>query len=269
MRTDGLVMKIAIITMEDPLYTVGFIEEIIRARHTDIVGLTIARGNRLEIGPKRSKKSYLLSLFLIMGFSSFVGYVLQTVWYNLRKQVPSLGSPTLERFARGYGIVVDFTDDPNSREYLEKLRTKVPDVIINQSQFIIKKDLLSVAPQGILNRHNALLPRNRGRLTPFWVLYNQETETGVSIHFIDEGIDSGPIVVQKKFPVDHGESFKSLVRKNYHWAPKAMLEALDKLEKGENEYLPNSSAEATYNTIPTLGQAWEYRKRRLWKILVE
>jgi methionyl-tRNA formyltransferase len=44
---------------------------------------------------------------------------------------------------------------------------------------------------GVINRHNALLPKNRGRLTPFWVLYKGEKETGVSIHFIDEGIDSG------------------------------------------------------------------------------
>lgn len=48
-----------------------------------------------------------------------------------------------------------------SSEYLARLRAKAPDVIINQSQFIIKKDLLDVAPLGVLNRHNALLPKNR------------------------------------------------------------------------------------------------------------
>ena len=35
------------------------------------------------------------------------------------------------------------------------------------------------------------MPKNRGRLTPFWVSYNKEIETGVSIHFVEEGIDSG------------------------------------------------------------------------------
>jgi methionyl-tRNA formyltransferase len=119
---------------------------------------------------------------------------------------------------------------------------------------------------GILNRHNALLPKNRGRLTPFWVLYNQEAETGVSIHFIDEGIDSGPIVVQKRFPVAPGESFNSLVRKNYYWAPGTMLEALDKLEKGDTHYIENPESEATYNTIPTLAQAWDFRKQRFWHL---
>ena len=68
-------MKIAIITMEDPLYTTGFMEAIIRDRHKDIVGLTIAKGNRLKIGPKRSKTTYLFSLLLIMGIPSFTWYV--------------------------------------------------------------------------------------------------------------------------------------------------------------------------------------------------
>ena len=262
-------MKIAIITMEDPLYTTGFMQAIIRDRHKDIVGLTIAKGNRLKIGPKRSKTTYLFSLLLIMGIPSFTWYVTYTLWYKVRKRIPFLGSPSLENFARQYDIPVDYTDDPNSKFYLDRLTAKVPDVIINQSQFIIKKELLSVAPLGMLNRHNALLPKNRGRLTPFWVLYNQETETGVSIHFVDEGIDSGPILVQKKFTVKRNETFRSLVNKNYYWAPKAMLEALNKLEKGDNSFIENPESKATYNTIPTLAQAWEFRKHRFWKIFID
>jgi methionyl-tRNA formyltransferase len=252
-------VRIAIITMEDPLYTVGFFKEIIKVRHRDIVGLTISKGNRLKICAKRSKATYLLSLLLIMGISCFADYLWQTFWYKLRKRFPFVEAATLEAFAKRYGIPVDYTDDPNSAEYVQRLRVKTPDVIINQSQFIIKKDLLSVAPLGVLNRHNALLPKNRGRLTPFWVLYKKEKETGVSIHFVDEGIDSGPIVVQKRFAVEPGESFRSLVKKNYYWAPKAMLEALGKLERGERRFLGNLDSEATYNTIPTLGQAWDYR----------
>lgn len=262
-------MKIHIITMEDPLYTVDFIKEIIRDRHNDISGLTIARGNRLKIGSKRSKKAYLFALFLIMGLPTFCRYTAKAINYKLRKKLPFFFRSTLAGFAAEYDVPVDYTDNPNSTEFLQKLKAEAPDVIINQSQFIIKKDLLSVATLGMLNRHNALLPKNRGRLTPFWVLFKGESESGVSIHFIDEGIDSGAIVVQKKFPVEPGESFASLVRKNYQWAPKAMLEALDKLEAGDQDFLPNPESEATYNTIPTLGQAWKYRKRRLWKMLVE
>ncbi len=262
-------MKIHIITMEDPLYTVDFFRQIIQAKYRDIVGLTLATGNRFKIGSKRSKKVYTFSLLLIMGIPSFCRYSGQTLGYKLQKKIPFLADPSLAGFARRYDIPVDYTEDPNRQAYLDSLKAKKPDVIINQSQFVIKKDLLEIPGLGVLNRHNALLPKNRGRLTPFWVLYNGEKETGVSIHFVDEGIDSGKIVVQKRFSVDPGESFASLVKKNYYWATKAMLEALDKLERGEMDFLPNPESDATYNTIPTLGQAWEYRKRKLWKLIVE
>lgn len=261
-------MKIYIITMEDPVYTIDFIKDIIRSRSKDIVGLTIAKGGRFEIGHKRSKAVYILSLLLIMGIPSFTRYAFKTLSYKLRKKM-SLGfDPSLENFVRRYGIPVDFTDNPNSRGYLDKLKDLAPDVIINQSQFIIKKELLSLAPLGMLNRHNALLPKNRGRLTPFWVLYKGEKKTGVSIHFVEEGVDSGPIVVQKRFTVERGETFGSLAHKNYIHASLAMLEALDKLENGDTDYLPNSDDQATYNTVPTLRQAWDYRKKRLFRFFV-
>src|SRR6056297_3998910 len=61
-------------------------------------------------------------------------------------------------------------------------------------------------------RSGDLLPKNRGRLTPFWVLYKGEKETGVSIHFVTEGIDAGEIIVQKKFPITSKDTFNTIVK---------------------------------------------------------
>lgn len=261
-------MKIHIITMEDPLYTIGFFEDILKVRHSDITGITIAKGGRLKIGKKRSKAGYLFSLLLIMGPAFYARNVFKTLTFKFRKKLsgklPAFKDPGLKALATNYGVSVDYTDNPNSEEYLDKLREIGPGVIINQSQFIIKKPLLEIPKIGVLNRHNALLPKNRGRLTPFWVLYKEEKETGVSIHFVDEGIDSGPIVVQKKFPVSIKDTFKNVVEKNYEFASGAMLEALDLLENGHSDFIENSDDKATYNTVPTLKEAYEFRKRRMW-----
>lgn len=70
------------------------------------------------------------------------------------------------------------------------------DLIINQNQNILKKELLSIPKIGVINRHNALLPKNMGRLTPFWVLYKGEKVSGVSIHFVTEELNAGDIIVQ-------------------------------------------------------------------------
>ena len=108
------------------------------------------------------------------------------------------------------------------------------------------------------------MPKNRGRLTPFWVLYKGEKETSVSIHFVEEGVDSGDIVVQEKYPVSPKDTFNTVVKKNYQIAPVAMLKALDLLENGHKDFIPNDDSKATYNTTPSLKEAWEYRRKR-WR----
>ena len=95
------------------------------------------------------------------------------------------------------------------------------------------------------------------------MLYKQEKETGVSIHFVEEGIDSGDIVVQKKFSVTKKDTFNSIVKKNYELAPQAMVEAINILEKGKYSLIENDTNQATYNTVPTLKEAWSYRLSRI------
>lgn len=258
-------MRIYIITMEDPLYTLPFIKEIIVQRKASIVGVAMSKGGRLKIGKKRSKILYLFSLLLIMGLGSFVKNSAKTISFKLKKKLSKYFSfvkdPGLAAFCAAHNIPVKHIGSPNNKNFLAELRAINIDVIINQSQYIIKDELLSVPSIGMLNRHNALLPKNRGRLTPFWVLFKQEKETGVSIHFVDKGMDSGPIVVQERFKVENNDTFNSLVEKNYKIAPKAMLKALDLLKSGNYQLLQNPDSEATVNTVPTLKDALAYRLR--------
>jgi methionyl-tRNA formyltransferase len=65
--------------------------------------------------------------------------------------------------------------------------------------------------------------------------------------------------VQKKYAISNKDTFNSLVQKNYQIAPVAMIEALNKLEQGEQHYISNPDEEATYNTVPGLKEAWKYR----------
>lgn len=256
-------MRIFILTMEDPVYTLPFLKEVMEQRRSDIVGVAVAKGGRLKIGKKRSKLAYLCALVLIMGLPYFIKHSWTTVFFGLKKKLSGkigfIKSPSIVRYAEEMGIPTYSTSNPNKPEFLSILKEAQPDIIIQQSQHIIKKSLLEIPKLGTLNRHNALLPKNRGRLTPFWVLFKGETQTGVSIHFVEEGLDSGEIIVQEKYDVLPQDTFNSLVKKNYEIAPKAMLKAIDKLEKGSNDFMPNEDDAATYNSTPTLKDAWRYR----------
>lgn len=260
-------MRIFIITMEDPVYTMPFLKEVIDARGEDIIGVATAKGDRLKIGKQRSKYVYLISLLLIMGVPYFLKYSWITMKFKLGIKLHAWGlskeSPSILHFARKKSIKTFELGSPNSKKFLDELKALEPDIIIHQSQNIVKSELLSVPKIGTLNRHNALLPKNRGRLTPFWVLFKKEKETGVSIHFVEEGLDSGPIIVQERFEVPEGAGFNQIVKRNYEIAPKAMLKAIDLLEEGHKDFIGNPDEEATYNTVPSFSQAFKYRLNRL------
>lgn len=253
--------------MDDPIQTNSFITKIIEIQKKNIVGLAITKGDRLTLQKGKSKFEYILSLLLIMGIFNFLKNSFITITHKTKKKLnlvlPSLvKDPTVKGIAKKYGIETWEIKTPNDKNFLKEIKQLDIDIIINQSQSILKKEILSIPKIGVINRHNALLPKNRGRLTPFWVIFKGEKETGVSIHFVTEKIDGGDIIVQKRFPITLKDNFNTIVKKNYQLAPIAMLEALDKLEKGETNFITNSDDKATYNTIPTLKEAWEFRKKR-------
>ena len=87
----------------------------------------------------------------------------------------------------------------------------------------------------------------------------------MTIHFIDERLDAGKIVVQVKYQVTKKDTFNSLVKKNYEIAPKAMLEALSIIENGYNNFLSNDDNKSSYNSTPTFKEAFLYRIKRLFR----
>jgi len=77
---------------------------------------------------------------------------------------------------------------------------------------IMKKELFSIPRYGTLNLHPGLLPYNRGKHSSFWNLI-EETPYGVTLHFVDAGIDTGDIVFQTEIKKDWTDTGKSLYDK--------------------------------------------------------
>jgi methionyl-tRNA formyltransferase len=85
---------------------------------------------------------------------------------------------------------------------LERLRACAPDVVFNMyGTALIPTEALTIPNDGFLNMHPAPLPRYRGRFSTVHAIFNDEREHGVTLHRIDEGIDSGPIIAQRMFPI--------------------------------------------------------------------
>lgn len=104
-----------------------------------------------------------------------------------------------------------------------------------------------------LNVHGSLLPKYPGARTLSWAIENGETESGVTVHKIDDGMDTGPILLQRSFPLSRFETTKSLARKTAEIEPQTVVEALAKYEQmGELAFSqqPDCGSVALPNRVP-------------------
>lgn len=249
--------------MDEPLYTNPFIRRIIIERKNDIVGVAVSKGTPLTTRKKTRYIGHVLAVSLIMGLPYTLKHFLKTLEFRVMKSLSAflsfVKSPSIAAFAAEQGISSYHVTSVNSEAFLTILRDAKPDIIINQAQEILKKKFLEIPKVGCLNRHNALLPKNRGRFSPFWVLLRNEEETGVSIHFVIPKIDAGDILIQKKIYIAPDDTFMTVTEKCYKLAPVAMLEAIDRLETGEYAAMSNDPSKGNYNPLPSLKHALQYR----------
>jgi methionyl-tRNA formyltransferase len=92
--------------------------------------------------------------------------------------------------------------DPNDPAFVAAMRKLEPDFLFScYYRHMLKKPLLELPRRGALNLHGSLLPRYRGRCPVNWVLIHGETETGVTLHYMEEKPDKGDIVAQRAVPI--------------------------------------------------------------------
>jgi len=97
-----------------------------------------------------------------------------------------------------YGFPVVVRSDQNSAASISQLKRWSPDAIVFTGGNILRKELLQVPRIGVLNAHLGLLPEIRGMSSPEWSLLKR-VPVGVTIHYMDEGIDTGPVLQRYEF----------------------------------------------------------------------
>jgi methionyl-tRNA formyltransferase len=142
--------------------------------------------------------------------------------------------------------------DINAPETLARLRALAPDLIVAAAYMqILKPPVIALPPLGCLNVHPSLLPRYRGPAPLYWALKNREPATGVTIHYMDDGIDTGDIVVQESFPIGPGDDQWRLRAKLAATGARLLAKTVRRLAAGEA--LPRQAqdhAQATYFPMP-------------------
>jgi len=105
------------------------------------------------------------------------------------------------------GIPVWQPEKINDPEFIEKLKTLAPDVLVVVAfGQLLKKELLDLPPFGCINVHASLLPRYRGAAPIHWAVINGERETGVTTMFMDQGMDTGDMILKKTIPIGENDT---------------------------------------------------------------
>ncbi len=252
-------MKAVIITQEEPFYLPVFMSKIL-AEYKQVIAVFIVPGLPKGI----TFLSYMKRIYGIFGFRDFLVY--GAVFFHHKvadllsrfkqsKRLYSVKSVALRNSIPVYKL--RNINEPNSLSFL---KTLAPEIIISVAcPQIFKKELISIAKHCI-NIHAALLPENRGRMPSFWALAKGETRTGVTVHYIDEKIDTGAIIVQKTINISPKETLYSLQNKVANTGAMALLEALDKIEKGDTVGIPQKGG-GSYYSFPTKEAARAFRAR--------
>jgi hypothetical protein len=138
-------------------------------------------------------------------------------------------SPSLH--VAGRMLRVTSVNDPRVVRLADDLS---PDVIVVFGTTLIRGDLLTRGHLGLVNLHGGVSPRYRGTDCTFWALYNGEPDQiGCTIHFIDRGIDTGPIVAHVRPEVRDGDHELTLFWRAIRDATAAFEELLFRIENGE------------------------------------
>lgn len=132
-------------------------------------------------------------------------------------------------------------------EFAEVLSALTPEAIVVASYGkIVPKTILEVPPFGCLNVHPSLLPKLRGAAPIQWAILKGKRETGVTVFLMDEGLDSGPILLQRKTAIGDEETAQELERRLSQMGASLTIEALELIQRGEIKPVPQRDEEACY-----------------------
>lgn len=197
---------------------------------------------------------------IFAGTPSFAAGALQALLANNHEVVAVLTQPDrpagrgmqqmpspVKQVALQHGIPVMQPLTLKTAEVQQQLATLHSDVMVVAAYgLILPLPVLQMPRQGCLNIHASLLPRWRGAAPIQRAILAGDTETGITIMQMDEGLDTGAMLLKKTCPISEQETTETLHAKLAKLGAEAIVEALAKLEQGELQGVVQDAARATY-----------------------
>jgi methionyl-tRNA formyltransferase len=158
----------------------------------------------------------------------------------------AIWSDSVEQLARAHGIPVHLTERVDT-ETIDLVKRAEPDVVVVNSWYTwMPPELYTLPLHGTLNLHDSLLPKFTGFSPVLWALISGESEFGLTIHRMDDGLDTGDILIQRSLPIGPTDTGTELVMRGLDLIPDTLRDALTELESGTAVWRSQNKAERTY-----------------------
>ena len=183
------------------------------------------------------------------------GYVIVQIASKLFRRSNEKSKAAAE-YCKERGIPSTAATSLYNEQTLAWMRAQAADVMFLRGFGIIREPVLSLTPFGVLSYHHGDLRKYRGGPPAFWELYNGEKEMGITMQILDEGLDTGTIVLQRSVGIKKSDSWKALRMRAYEASVSMAAEALLKLASTGPVKAPEGAKGRLY-TLPNLRQ-WLY-----------
>lgn len=194
---------------------------------------------------------------IIFGEDAFTAIILESL-VNENHEILSVFSPVynnnvykrLELVCSRNDIKFELISDFRSFSFIDKIRQLQPDVIcICHFQKLISDEIIKIPKFGCLNLHPSLLPEYRGMAPQHWPIINGEKKTGITVHFVDDGIDTGNIIVQKELDLGESEYVFELQNRFKEIYKYIFVEALQKIKDTDLHIVQNHLPGSYYGRL--------------------
>jgi len=239
-------MKLIILTQDDPFYLPEAIDYFLKTLPKNFKVQSIVLLPQTVSGRKTNFFLKIFDTFKIFGFWFFLKYTIRYLVQKIfiRKTITKISHEHNLPIYEVYGSI-------NNQENVKYIKKFSPDILISiGASQIFKKQIFNLAPCGCLNLHTGLLPRYRGLMPTFWAMLNGENEIGISVFEVDEGIDSGPILIQKTIAIN-AETHSAIIKKTKKIGMDSIIEAIILKSCGDYTTLKNDESKATYFGFPS------------------
>lgn len=247
-------MNVLLITQNEPFYLRANLEYLIKIFPKDckIVGCVLSKPS--PFGKKNTFVEKVITTFKIFGIRFFI-------FYSVKYLLSKIFKKSIKSLLKENDIsLIELNKSINSPNSIDVIKKYNPDLLVSiLGNQIFKSQLINLAPKGCINLHTALLPKYRGLMPSFWVLKNNERYTGVSVFFVDEGIDSGPIIVQEKIEIKN-RSQAELIKYSKKIGMECVAEAVNLIKKDSVVLISNPDSEKTYFSFPKREDVLEFLK---------